>query len=333
VLPRLTFPVAPAINSHVETAHREALEWVAEHDMLDADKLERLDQARVGWITARTNPHVPAESLRLVTDWYLWLYSMDDGYCDESDMGARAAEMMQMASRLSRVLADPTFPLEGAGRCAGGLRDIRRRVAALASPSQLARWSEAVNGYLMGICWEAANRETGRPPSLPEYTAMRPLSGGVWTAFLLMDVAAGYELQHEQLTSPGFRELADVAVDLINWDNDMYSYAKETLDHGAMHNIVRALADHHECSVDEALQRFAAIHDEWVDRFFALEARLAPTLTPEGKRFTNGMKDWIRGSMDYSAASPRFKLAPSPIPSGDLSPNPSNSTDRCACRS
>ncbi|MBW1600044.1 hypothetical protein [Streptomyces sp. JJ38] len=129
-----------------------------------------------------------------------------------------------------------------------------------------------------------------------------------------MDVGVGYELQHDLLVRPGFRELVDIAVDLVSWDNDLYSYRKETFDHGAMHNIVRALADRHQCGLDEAVRRYTALHDAWVERFLALEARLAPTLTPEGARFVDGMKDWIRGNIEFSAVSPRFRedLLPAP---------------------
>ncbi|MEU1378065.1 hypothetical protein ABZ442_31090 [Streptomyces triculaminicus] len=305
---KLEFPPAPAVNKHAEETHCASLQWAREHDLISPDKIQQWDDARIGWIAARTNPHLPQEALRLVNDWYLWLFAVDDGYIDQPAQPLAPAQMVQLASHLSCIVLDPDFPLTGAGRCATGLRDVRRRIATVASPAQTARWVEAVHGYLMAICWEVANQATGTRPGRAEYTAMRRPASAVWSAFYLMDISAGYELQHSQLVDPRFRELANVAVDLISWDNDYYSHFKEVQETGARHNIIRILAEEQDCDITEAMHRYVELHDQHVDRFFDLEARLASRVTPEGSRFIEGIKHWIRASIDFQATSSRYMI-------------------------
>ncbi|MFD0686384.1 terpene synthase family protein [Actinomadura fibrosa] len=307
-IPVLEFPnECPArINEHADAVCDESLAWTQAHDLLNADKVEEFRRVKLGYIAAMTNPHLPRESLRLVTDWYFWLYAMDDGYIDLARLGEPCAPIIQMCARLSRVAVDPEFPLDGAGRGASALRDLRLRIDEAATTVQLKRWIDSVNAYLMGLSWEVANQETRQFPALEEYVAMRRPASGTWTALLLMDIAAGYELGVPQLADRRFRELVDMAVDLIGLDNDFYSYAKEQAETRAMHNIIRAIADRERCTLDEAMLRYVEIHDDRTRRLLAIEEEIGGGLTDEGRRFVHGCKDWVRGNIEYSRSSERF---------------------------
>ncbi|RLV01259.1 hypothetical protein CTZ27_12095 [Streptomyces griseocarneus] len=306
---RLEFPAAPAISPYAEETHHASLLWASLHGMLNPEQYERLDEARIGWLAARTYPHLPRHFLRLLSDWHLWLYAMDDGYVDRPPPTPAfgPGHMVRMAARLSRIAADPSASLTGGGRCAAALRDVRRRVGAMASTARTQRWSEAVSGYLMGVCWEATNNAAARLPELAEYTAMRRLSSGLWTALHLIDAGAACELPDRQLADPALDELADLAANLVCWDNDYCSYAKETRRTGARHNLIRVLAAHHACGADEAMRRYVALRAGHVARFTELEAALADRLTPEGARYVQALKHWIRGHLDdFSHSSSHF---------------------------
>jgi hypothetical protein len=78
----------------------------------------------------------------VIADWQVWLFALDDGYCDEADFGAYPAGMAQMAARLLRVVDSPYGEIPaGAGWCAPGLADVRSRLAAHATPAHMKRWT------------------------------------------------------------------------------------------------------------------------------------------------------------------------------------------------
>ncbi|MCF3106943.1 methyltransferase domain-containing protein [Streptomyces roseoverticillatus] len=297
-----------AVSPYGEQISRASITWLQRHNVLDReDQLNRLHQARLGLLTDRCHPHTRPEVLQAIADWHLWLFALDDSYCDESDFGAHPAAMSQMAARLLHIVDAPHDDIPpGAGRCASALRDIRRRLDAHASPLQVHRWTAAVHDYLFGIVWEAANRAEGTVPTLGEYLPMRRLIGAIDSAICLIDVSTGNEVSAHDWASPGLQALTRHAANLTCWDNDLVSYHKERSDHGAMHNLVTVLAREHACTLQEAVHRTVAMREEEARALLTTESRLRPTLDEAARTYIDGLKHWVQGHLDYSTESSRW---------------------------
>ncbi|MFI9785180.1 hypothetical protein ACIHEI_17000 [Kitasatospora sp. NPDC051984] len=315
-------PFPSLTNRHADQADRQSLTWLARHRLLDGQphRAMRIGRQRSGHLAARTNPEVPADMLRLLSDWYVWLFSFDDGYCEDRERGARPAPLARTTALLARVLdadlaeADVAEAgLDGpAHTFAAALRDIRDRVAAQASPSQLFRWECSVRDYLHAQVWEAANREAGLVPGPAEYVAMRRHAGATYTCLTLVDVAAGYEVPSAEADSPALRRLRDITANLVSWDNDLYSHAKETAGGQGRHNLVEVLALHHRCSSAEARKSAIAMRDAEMAAFVELSRTVRTTGSPATAAYARGLGLWLRGHIDWSRSSSRFD-APPPV--------------------
>jgi hypothetical protein len=298
------------INPHCDAVVSHTWEWLLASDMLpQEDKRRRLERARVGELAARTNPRVPDQMLALLSDWYMWLFAFDDGYCDDAELGCHPGPLVLTTSRLTRCLDADWTESGSPDPPASALRRLWKRVAAGSSAAQLARWEATVREYLAAQVWEAANREVDAVPPLEEYQVMRRHAGATYTCLALIEVAGGYEIPAPLASSLEVRRFNDVAADLVSWDNDLYSYDKEKLADGARHNLVGVLQHHHRCSLPEAFSYAKSMHDTEMRRFGDMGTALAAD-SPELRPYIDAVGLWLRGHIAWSSRSSRFAVAP-----------------------
>ncbi|MEU6708146.1 terpene synthase family protein [Streptomyces wuyuanensis] len=287
--------------------HAESLSWLVEFDALHPDKIERLRDQRIGWLAGYTSPRLDASGLRLANDWIMWLFALDDGYCDESTHGKDPGYMARMVGGLSCILDNPNSPAPRAGRCAEALRDVRLRVAERASRPQLHRWTCAVRDYLFGVVWEAANRQYGQVPQIHDYIAMREHASGIHTLFNALDLNGGYEVPTPLWHHLDLIRLRRLAGYLVAWDNDLYSYRKELADMGAMNNMITVLAHHHDISLEQAVEKLTDRHNKAVDEFGAVQERFqAAHPHPSVRIYIDNLETWVSGNIAFSFESTRY---------------------------
>lgn len=302
-------PFPSMVNPHSDQADRESFSWMVEHGLLsDADTAACLRRQRSGELAARTNPEVDAEMLRLLADWYVWLFAFDDGYCEDRTQISTPGSMALTVSLLARAL-DAGLSVPGpAGPFATSLREVRDRIASIASGSQLVRWESTVRDYLSAQMWEASNREAGRFPSLDEYVAMRRHAGATYTCLALIDVTTRMEIPPREADGTAVKALMDITANLVSWDNDLYSHAKEKAgDHGR-HNLVEVLAHHHRCSVERATVLAVKMRDQEMESFVDTCAEIELTASAHTKNFMRNLGLWLRGHVEWSCTSSRFEV-------------------------
>jgi hypothetical protein len=127
---------------------------------------------QVDWLAAYTCPLGTREGLQLPADWQMWLFAFDEGYCDESDHGARPGAVISRVVELLSILEDQAGPA-AADPFGVALDDL----AGCAHGFQRSRFISAMRGYFLAQCWEAVNGEAGIPPGLGEYTRIRRHGG------------------------------------------------------------------------------------------------------------------------------------------------------------
>src|SRR5438445_458434 len=208
-LPTLSYPFASQVSPFATEVDQACYRWGERMGIFFLGNPEEYRDTQVGWLAAYTCPFGTRDGLQLLADWQLWLFAFDDGYCDESDHGARSDAMVERVVGLLGILEDRVQPEAGDpfGRALG---DLAARLTDCTRGFQRARFVSAVRGYLLAQCWEAVNRAAGAPPSLGEYTRMRRHSGAVRTCTALADVAAGFELSACDYDNPDVAALTDL---------------------------------------------------------------------------------------------------------------------------
>lgn len=303
-LPSLTCPFPSAVNPHVDEVNRDTLAWLATSGMIaDDDQFERFRLARYGWLGARTYPYASRELCQLVTDWCVWLFAFDDAYC-ESDR--RAAEIARALPQLYTVVEDNEGDEPVENVFARALLDIKKRIRKNGTADQLDRWRATIKDYLFAQVWEAANREDDVVPTIDDYIFMRRRTGAMLTVFALIDVAAEVCLTTDEWRHPVVHEMTEHANDVVVWDNDLISYAKERGEANIRNNLVSVLVGHTGCTVQEAMDRIGAMRDEAVAAMAALAPAAVALGSPAVNAYVRGLQYWISGSVDYSLTSSRY---------------------------
>ncbi|MER5322800.1 4-epi-cubebol synthase [Streptosporangium roseum] len=303
-LPPLPCPFPSEVNPYVEQVDKETLEWLIDSEMLDdAETVERYRQAKYGWLSARTYPYAEHHTLRLVSDWCVWLFAFDDAFC-ESDR--RAAEIARALPQLYAVLEDLDVGSEVDDVFAKSLLEIKGRIAAYGDDEQLDRWRNVTKDYLFAQVWEAANREDEVVPSLEDYIFMRRRTGAMLTVFALIDVASGRSLSADEWRHPGMRAITESANDVVVWDNDLISYAKESNSGNSRNNLVNVLAQHRHYSRQEAMEEIGEMRNQAIADMVAVRPSLEALGSDAVLAYVRGLEFWISGSVDYSLTSSRY---------------------------
>lgn len=77
------------------------------------------------------------------------------------------------------------------------------------------------------------------------------------------------QLRKQDLQNPIIQRIIELCRNTICWSNDLFSLGKE-LEHGGIHNLVLLIQKEYHISMNTAIQRTVAIHDNDVQLFYSL---------------------------------------------------------------
>ncbi|MFJ8584406.1 selina-4(15),7(11)-diene synthase [Streptomyces sp. NPDC093595] len=312
IVPPIYSPIPPAIHPcHAETDVQTAA-W-AETFRIGSDELRgRLVQQAIGTFSARILPGGRQEVVSLLADFVLWLFGVDDGHCEEGDLGHRPGELAGMLHRLLRVAQNPEAPVLQGDPLAAGLRDLRLRISRYGTSGQTARWVDALREYFFSVVWEASHRRNGTVPDLDDYTLMRLYDGATSVVLPLLEMGYGYELQPHERDRTAVRAAAEMASFIITWDNDIFSYHKEKSGSGYYLNVLRVLEEHEGLTARNALRTAIAQRDRVMCLFLRLSEYLSDHGSPQLRQYLASLAHFIRGAQDWGISSVRYTTAHSP---------------------
>ncbi|MFC7305494.1 selina-4(15),7(11)-diene synthase [Streptomyces monticola] len=316
-VPPIYSPFEAAIHPRHVVIDQRTAAW-AETFRIGSDELRgRLVSHDIGGFSARILPEGREEVVSLLSDFVLWLFGVDDGHCEEGELGRRPGELSGYLQRLLRIAQNPESPMLLDDPLADGLRDLRRRVDRHGTPGQAARWVDALREYFFSVVWEAAHRTAGTVPDLNDYTLMRLYDGATSVVLPLLEMGYGYELQPHERDRTAVRAAAEMASFIITWDNDIFSYHKEASGDGFYLNALRVLEREHGLGSVAALDLAISQRDRVTNLFLRLCERLRAEGSPQLRQYLDSLGTFIRGAQDWGVSSVRYTTPedPADIPS------------------
>ncbi|MBT1184815.1 terpene synthase [Streptomyces sp. CJ_13] len=305
-VPPLFSPIPPAIHPRHAEIDVETAAWAETYEIGSVALRRRLVQHEIGVFAARVLPHGREEVIRTLSDFVLWLFGVDDGHCEEGDLGQRPGDLAGALHSLLRVAQHPQAPLLLDDPLARGLRDLRARIDEFGTASQAARWVACLREYAFSVVWEASHRSAGTVPSLTDYTLMRLYDGATTVVFPLLEMGHGYELQPYERDDRMVQAAEEMASFVITWDNDLFSDHKERRSGGGYYlNVLRVL-EAEGLSPEEAMTRAIAQRDRVLTLFVRLTDHLSATGSPQMRQYVAGLRSFVRGSQDWGIRSVRY---------------------------
>ena len=179
-----------------------------------------------------------------------------------------------------------------------------------ASPTQVFRLRNELAVMFVAYNQEAEWHLSGRIPPVWEFL-MHRWENAFCPCMVLTDVLGGYEVPPHEYFDPRVRRVfttAGVASVLVN---DLYSLKKEErVNAGFDFSLPRVLMNEEGCTLQEAVDRTAALHDEFMHYIEAESAMLAAQGSPLLGRFLAGVWAWMGGGKRWHATSARYHNAP-----------------------
>ncbi|MCW7944337.1 hypothetical protein AAW14_20520 [Streptomyces hygroscopicus] len=286
----------------------KALNWMRDMELArDSGQERRARAIGCGELGARVvEPNAPTVLAQISVDSMLWLFIFDDTYCDEGIHSSDPAAMSLLVARLLRI-AETGASLSSMTPQEHALLDLRCRIAATASPTQLVRWIDALRTYLGYQVWEAAHRALGTRPEPDAYLTARIANGSVPVCCAVLDITSGFEVPAEEINRADVRALTEMCCAVVGVDNDIMSHWKETLRCGDGINLIDVLAADNACTPAEALPMAITVRDGILTRYQQLRETTTGRLGAEGQRYLKLLDQWIRGNLDWGFGSGRYR--------------------------
>ncbi|WP_331766557.1 selina-4(15),7(11)-diene synthase [Embleya sp. NBC_00896] len=311
-VPPIYSPFQPAIHARYAAIDKQTAEWADKFRIGSEELRAKLVTQEIGTFAARILPDGQEEAIGIMADFVLWLFGVDDGYCEEGSLGTDPGGLVAVLSRLTRIAQNPEAPMMVDDPLAMGLRDLRRRISVHATPVQTARWVDALREYFMSVVWEASHRRLGTVPDLNDYTLMRLYDGATSVVPPMMEFAYGYELPPNERDDLRVRALAEMAYFLITWDNDIFSYHKESRAGQYYLNVLRVLEHHDNLTPEEALPTVIAQRDRVTCLFLRVREQLFTTAGADLRQYVDSLAAFIRASQDWGVSSHRYTTPDDP---------------------
>ncbi|MER7398477.1 selina-4(15),7(11)-diene synthase [Streptomyces sp. NPDC000151] len=316
IVPPTYAPIPPAIHPlHADIDARTAA-WAHAFDIGSAGLRKRLVTQEIGSFASRILPSGRTEVVQVLGDFVLWLFGVDDGLCEEGDLGLAPGALNAALQRLLWVAEHPEAAILTDDPLARGLRDLRARVAEYGTAGQTKAWIDALREYFLSVIWEASHRTAGSVPELDDYTLMRLYDGATTVVLPMLEMAHGYELRPEERALPGVRAAAQAASFVICWDNDLFSYHKEVKERsrtgGYYLNVIRVLEHHRGLPTGRAVTEAIGQRDRVMVLFQQLCAALAEQGSPQLRQYLADLGHFVRGSMDWGITSVRYTTPDDP---------------------
>nr|MDT0661299.1 terpene synthase [Micromonospora sp. DSM 115978] len=330
---RLDCPIPSRISPHADAAHEWLVDWLRRFDLpMDEKARNRLVQGGFARYAARLYPDASSADLRALAAIFTWFFLVDDA-CDDP-AGPRPRQVRALRDGVVRLLrggerggarsADHAFP----GPLRRMLRDVWRTPRRRMPPRWRDRFVDTVAHHLDGVLVEVSNRAAGRRPTVTEYVALRRATSAAYVSYTLIEFTSGLPVPDAVYHHPAVQAVAATGNDLLSWFNDLVSLRRDMAGAGG-HNLILAIAHEQGLPVAEALQVAAERWQRTMHRFVELRAAVpsfGPDLDEPLRHHLDGVANSVRGTIDWSLESGRYRFSDGPAVTVPPYPRPAVSS-------
>jgi hypothetical protein len=309
-LPALVCPFPTAIHADAQRIEEGTIAWMKRHGYIrTASEEATARNAQFGIRAARVHPVGCTESIQLVSDLTVWLFLTDDVYVEEPGMAGTLSITSDHVIRSIRVLrdSDDLPPVRSASLLA--LQDISRRLRALATHEQIDRIVSGMIEFFLAGCCEAISFSRKTLPTVADYVPTRDAINCLRSVcFVFIEIAGGYELSGRTWCRPDLQAVVNKATRIISNHHDILSGLRELAQEVPM-NLPAVIAREQGLSIAEAFAQVGDIANTDLRSFLDLSERLvADTRDPSIGAYVDGLKAWIRGNLDWSLTTGRYRV-------------------------
>ncbi|PPR02301.1 hypothetical protein CVT24_011639 [Panaeolus cyanescens] len=300
----LNWPWTRRLSPHYEQAKRDSSAWVESFKPFGAKGQRAFNACDLNLLaslaySARDDP----DFIRLGCD-LMNFYFVYDEYTDI----ATPEEAGRLASTVITAMKTPSES-EDQHLLVEMTRQFWQRALTLAEPGStcLEHFITTSELYLHAVTQEAEDRQQNRVRTIADYLPLRRETCGARPSLALYEFGLG--LPEEVTSHPIFEALAQDAIDLIIFINDMHSYVREISCGLANHNIITLIMHEYGLGLQEALDWLGTRTEEVIQRFLH-NARNVPSwgeeIDSKVQVYIDSLGQWVRGSDDWSCEAKRY---------------------------
>ncbi len=315
IIPPIFCPFTAQINPHVKAAQLHLLKWVQTFNLVQKETArKRFMRANFAWFAACTYPTADADNLALVSDWFAWLFLVDD-QLDDGVIGRQLEQAQEVLGELLCVLDDIGTsgrllpPSAHSSSAIASLANLWQRTFPQSTPTWRKRFFRHVADCFAAANWEAQNRIQGIIPDETTYIKKRRDTGAIYICLDLIDIVEHIDLPLHIYNSQVFQDTLEATSNVVCWCNDIYSLEKEKA-LGESHNLVLVVQHTHHFTQQEAMNYVSDRICAEIQLFLNLQQQvlaLFPMHTQDLQKYLAGMRSWMRGNLDWSSETKRYR--------------------------
>ncbi|MGD0555096.1 MAG: germacradienol/geosmin synthase [Streptosporangiaceae bacterium] len=317
VLPEFYLAYPARLNPNLENTRTHSLEWAREVGILDDPNIwdeAALTAMDYPLLCAYTHPDCDAQTLDLVTDWYVWVFFFDDHFVEKFKYSHDQVGAQAYLDRLELFMGDD--PPEVSNPAEAGLADLWARTVPAMSEAWRERFRTNTHNLMVESMWELENIDAKRIANPIEYLQMRRRVGGApWSAGLI-EFAAGAEIPARFAGERPLRVLTDTFSDAVHLRNDLFSYQREVQQEGENSNAVLVFERFLDIPTQDAAELVNDLLTSRVQQFEHTALAEVPAFLADraanGEEaaavaaYLKGLQDWQSGGHEWHVRSSRY---------------------------
>jgi germacradienol/geosmin synthase len=335
-IPEFYIPSPARLNPHLDAAREHSKVWTREMGILDPQNdtdgsaiwdEHKLDSMDYALLCSYGHPDAPGPELDLVTDWYIWVFFLDDHFLEVYKRRRDLAGGRTYLDRLSDFMPmhptgnqpEPTNSVERA------LADLWSRTVPAMSVDRRLRFFESTDNLIKTFLWELIHIKQNQVANPIEYIEMRRKAGGAPWGADLVEHAAGIEIPPEIAHTRPMRVLKDTFSDGVHLHNDVFSYQREVEEEGELSNGVLVFERFLGCDTQRAVN---LVNDLRTSRLHQFENTALTEVPPLFVEYGLGPLDhatvleYIRGLQDYQSGCHEWHMRSSRYINGTSGASP-----------
>jgi 5-epi-alpha-selinene synthase len=311
--PVLYCPFDLAINRYCDAAYQHTLNWMQSFNFaVDKSVYQTLLVGKFHDLVARAYPYASLEDMEIITNLMFWNFFIDDQF-EKAGVNKQPEILEPLKARLVELtkkdaeLTDIDTPTV---RAWGDFMQRLHHHPSATSESVL-RFTKHIEDYFEAIYGEALNNSQEVILDVATFMKTRAFTIAAYPYLDLILMTDQIALPPEVFEHPIVQRLELATVNIIAWSNDLFSFNKERKAGHNNFNLVTVIQQEYQISLQQAFDHAAELHNTEVQLFIDLLAQVPSfgiEIDANLERYLLGLRFWIRGNLDWSAETRRYKI-------------------------